>query len=277
MEFPVEMEGLQLVAWMAMRFSVIALLFFMLVASTPKAIAWDWDVHFKIAVAAGLPRTAAHGISFPDMMRKMDPKESIRHYMNEDFFPPGYVLGGLPITYQTFAAQVTQTEKMGLLLYEILYFMDLYRKELSAGKGGDFYDAQLRLAHYVGDLYMPLHLTRNHDGEDTGQKGAHERVEDYSDSIVKPFKVTSKPTFSTDEEFWIALQSEAAANRQIAAKLLAIDQKALACAKYRECFKEARPILEKQFQRGAVFLHRVLAYAEKTHPGANRAHYEHRH
>lgn len=259
-----------------MQFSAVALVLFFLCALPSKLHAWDWDVHYKIAVAAGISPTSAHGISFPDMLRNIDDKESPRHYMNADFFPAGFVLGELPITYQTFAAQVTQTEKMGLLLYEILYFMDQYRKELATGKGGDFYDAQLRLAHYVGDLYMPLHLTRNHDGEDSQQKGAHERVEDYSDSIVKGLlKVTPQPTFKNDHEFWLALQAEARANREIAVKLLAIDKKALACAKYGKCFKEAQPILENQFQRGAVFLHRTLAYAEQTRHLTN-THYQHR-
>jgi hypothetical protein len=33
------------------------------------------------------------------------------------------------------------------------------------------------LSHYVADLQVPLHTTRNHDGEETGQKGIHARWE----------------------------------------------------------------------------------------------------
>ena len=34
------------------------------------------------------------------------------------------------------------------------------------------------MAHYVGDLGMPLHVTDNHDGQLTGQKGVHSYFED---------------------------------------------------------------------------------------------------
>jgi len=39
-----------------------------------------------------------------------------------------------------------------------------------------------RLGHYVADAYMPLHLTVNHDGQFTGQRGIHHRVENLVDA-----------------------------------------------------------------------------------------------
>jgi hypothetical protein len=259
-----------------MRFPPLALFCTIVFLLTPKAFAWDWEVHYQIAVAAGVTRGAAHGIAFPDMLRKLDPKESPRHYMNADFFPAGYALGGLPITYETFAAQVTQPDKMGFLLYEILYYLDQYRTELTNRKKADFSETQLRLAHYVADLFMPLHLTRNHDGADTGQNGVHERVEDYADKVVTVLKGTHPLQFKSDAELWVALQEEAAISRQESLVLLAIDKKSLACKRYEDCFKEARPVLQKRIQRAADFLTGVLAYAAATSQPAN-AHYEHRH
>lgn len=34
------------------------------------------------------------------------------------------------------------------------------------------------MAHYIGDLSMPLHMSENHDGQLTGQKGVHSYFED---------------------------------------------------------------------------------------------------
>jgi len=33
------------------------------------------------------------------------------------------------------------------------------------------------LGHYIGDSHMPLHITRNYNGQYTGQYGVHSRYE----------------------------------------------------------------------------------------------------
>jgi hypothetical protein len=45
---------------------------------------------------------------------------------------------------------------------------------------GDWVDARRSagyLAHYAGDATMPLHATANYDGQHTGQRGVHQRIE----------------------------------------------------------------------------------------------------
>lgn len=229
------------------------------------AAAWDWNAHYRVAVGAGIDSAAAHGVSFPDMVRELDKPEYARHYMNEDFFPAGYKLGGLPITYSAFAPRVTvPVDKMGVLLYEILYYFQEHRRELAAGKAGDFRVMELKLAHYVADLSMPLHLTGNYNGQWTGQKGAHERFENFADAYVAAATPAPTPPIRSDAHLWSILQDEARRSRSLAPDLLALDKKALACADYDACFKPAVPVLQAQLNRSAGLLRAMLEYARQT-------------
>lgn len=242
------------------RWIILAALLF-----AAPAWAWDWDVHFRVALSAGVNRTAAHGVSFPDMIREQEQAEYPRHYMNEDFFPAGYALGNLPITYASFAPRVTvPVDKMGVLLYEILYYLQEHRRELAAGNTGDFRVMELRLAHYVGDLSMPLHLTGNYNGQWTGHKGAHERFENFADTYISDVTPAPVPVIRSDTQLWGLLQDEARRGRALAPDLLALDKKALACADYDACFKPAVPVLQAQINRSAGLLQSMLAYARQT-------------
>lgn len=233
-------------------------------AATP-ATAWDWDAHYRVAVAGGVPRPEAHGVSFPDMSRELDKGEYPRHYMNEDYFPAGFALGSLPMDYGAFAPHVTvPVDKMGVLLYEILYYFQEHRRELAAGVMGDHRLMQLRLAHYVGDLSMPLHLTGNYNGQWTGQAGAHERFENFTDAYVADVTPLPVPVIRTDAQLWTLIQAEAKHGRSLAPQLLALDKKALACPDYDACFKPAVPVLQAQLNRSAGLLKAMLAYARQT-------------
>lgn len=46
------------------------------------------------------------------------------------------------------------------------------------------------MGHYIGDLAMPLHVTENHDGQMTGQKGVHSYYEEDSvDELYPKFRL----------------------------------------------------------------------------------------
>lgn len=245
---------------MSPRWFILAALFL----GSPAA-AWDWGVHYRIALGAGVDATAAHGVSFPDMVRDIEKPEYPRHYMNEDFFPAGFALGSLPITYAAFAPRVTvPVDKMGVLLYEILYYVQEHRRELAAGKTGDFRVMELRLAHYVGDLSMPLHLTGNYNGQWTGQKGAHERFENFADKYLLDVTPTPTPAVRSDADLWARLQDQARRSRSLAPDLLVLDKKALACPDYDACFRPAMPVLQAQLNRSAGLLQAMLEYARQT-------------
>jgi hypothetical protein len=246
----------------------------LLVLLATPADTWDWDLHYHVAVSAGIPKPAAHGVSYPDMMRPHVASEGARHYMNADFFPAAYPLGALPITFATFAAQVTQPDKMGYLLYEILYYAAAYRADRALLQHGDFNENLLRTAHYLADLYMPLHLTRNYDGQETGQKGAHERLEDYADAKITVVKAAPFPAIQSDADLWRTLQREALRTRALVPAVLAADAAAQNCGKpYGACFG-SRQLLQAQADRAAGFLVALRAYLDA--PGGETARYAHR-
>lgn len=245
---------------MSTRWIVAAALLF----ATP-ALAWDWDVHYRVAVAAGLPSAASHGVSYPDMAREHDRAEYARHYMNEDFFPAGMTLGSLPVAFEAFATRLTvPPEKVGVLLYEIVYSLQEHRRELANAKPADFREMELRVAHYVADLTMPLHLNGNYNGQWTGQKGAHERFEDFADVYVTAVTPAAFPDIRDEAHLWSLLQAEARHSRAVSYALLAIDQAALACPRYDACFRPALPALQAQADRAAGLLRAILAYARRT-------------
>lgn len=62
------------------------------------------------------------------------------------------------------------------------WWIDIALKKLSLGlKKGNWNRAKKEaayLGHYVADAFQPLHLTKNYDGQFTGNKGIHRRFED---------------------------------------------------------------------------------------------------
>jgi hypothetical protein len=172
-----------------------------------------------------------------------------------------------------------------VLLYEIMHYASRYRRNLADGKkataseSNDFNENQLRLSHYIGDLYMPLHLTKNYNGQLTGQKGAHERFEDFGDRVIKPVvpEDITKFQIESDADFWRLIQQEATRNRETALKLLALDHKALGCgAHYQECFAEATPVFQDLANRASGLLTAVQGYLIKSAETHGHVIYEHR-
>ena len=92
------------------------------------------------------------------------------------------------------------------------------------------------IAHYVGDLSMPLHIHENHDGAMTDQKGIHSYFEEKSvdelypeiDCEVNKDAVKKWPEFkkkNADKDVFHLIYELALRSRAQAAKLLAMDKK----------------------------------------------------
>jgi hypothetical protein len=114
--------------------------------------------------------------SDPDIWRSHDRKEGPRHYVDTEIY------GGadkLPLDAAE-AIQMVGSEafsKNGQLCWVI---QDRWKDLVEAFQSGDRDKIALAtavLGHYVGDAHVPLHATRNHDGQETGQKGVHSRWE----------------------------------------------------------------------------------------------------
>lgn len=121
-----------------------------------------------------------------DYRKDDDPDEAPRHYIDIDSYYSFLLLHRIP---QTLDSAITlygnsfvydngilpwATESTFNALKQAFIARDFeYAKVLAADLG-----------HYVGDGHMPLHITRNYDGQYTGNNGIHSR---YESSMVNAF------------------------------------------------------------------------------------------
>ncbi|MHA8066900.1 zinc dependent phospholipase C family protein [Aquirufa sp. ROCK2-A2] len=112
----------------------------------------------------------------PDVRRKDDKTEDCKHYLDMDahVFGPNY-LTDIPHDFQAAIKKysIDSLRKEGLVPWEV---NRVYGRLVNAFKHNMkdsvlFYAADL--GHYVADAHVPLHTTKNHDGQLTGQKGMH--------------------------------------------------------------------------------------------------------
>jgi hypothetical protein len=118
------------------------------------------------------------------------------------------------------------------------------------------------MAHYVGDLSMPLHVSENYDGHLSGQKGIHSYFEDlmvdelYPEMAVEVAKAAQKqwPDFvkkNKDKTVLQLLEQLADHSNKEISHLLAIDKK----SKREEMKKNAakyRSLIRKQLTDGSL-------------------------
>jgi len=119
-----------------------------------------------------------HG-SDADNRKKSDPDEGIKHFIDID-------------NYKDFVEnqKITESREMAFGLYRRDFVMingtlpwvtdSTYRVLVSQFRSKEWAKAVLSaadLGHYVGDGFMPLHLTANYDGKLSEQSGIHSRYE----------------------------------------------------------------------------------------------------
>ncbi len=113
----------------------------------------------------------------PDRRRYSDPEEAPRHYIDIDHYGHD---GQDPFTVmpQRWDDAVAKFTADTLKAYGIVpwHVGVMYGRLVNAFQRGDV-DRILRnaadLGHYVGDAHVPLHTTRNYNGQLTGQHGIH--------------------------------------------------------------------------------------------------------
>ena len=121
---------------------------------------------------------AEHG-SDADKRKSWDPDEGPKHYIDIDDYPEFLLNGRIPQTYDSVCAIHGESfviEK-GTLPWATLITFDSLRScftRMDWDKAGLF---AADLGHYVADGHQPMHLTRNYDGQYTGQNGIHSRYE----------------------------------------------------------------------------------------------------
>jgi len=123
-------------------------------------------------------KLAAHG-SDADNRKKSDPTEGVKHFIDID-------------SYQDFNQhqRITEGKEQALQMYQKEFVVkngtlpwvtdSTWQVLVNNFKSRDWSKVVLTaadLGHYVGDGYMPLHITLNYDGKLSGQGGIHSRYE----------------------------------------------------------------------------------------------------
>jgi hypothetical protein len=210
-----------------------------LVALPSAAWAWAGKQHKQINEAAGrrVPsemaafRAFSHPMAFPsiypDLWKEVDPAETPRHYFEPDRLAPGTDLRAIGTNQTETLARLGHTpESIGIAPWTIA---DLQTQMTAAMRTNDWLWAArcgATMGHYVADLHMPLHCTRNYNGDDTGQNGIHLRWEsEMAIEFFHPDQMQPSAAVYIDNPFsavmeWIA-QSAALAPEVLKADVIA--------------------------------------------------------
>jgi hypothetical protein len=117
--------------------------------------------------------------SAADYRKGSDPTEAPKHYIDIDNYPEFIQNGQISQSFDTLVARYGYTFVMdqGILPWATVTAFD----SLKACFGRyDWNKAALfaaDLGHYLGDEHQPLHITKNYNGQLTGQTGLHSRYE----------------------------------------------------------------------------------------------------
>jgi hypothetical protein len=191
--------------------------------------------------------------------------EKIRHYIDLDaHMPPPF--SGFPRFYPEAEKRFGRRnlEKNGVLPWVILRFQRQLKEALARGDVEAWVREAAYLGHYVADAYQPLHLTENHDGQKSGQKGIHrrfenglvdERLERYGAEARKLVKPAVRLADPRDAVF-----TELFASYAGVAEILQADQRAREKSKvgsadyYRALDRDLGPLAARQIAAAASML-----------------------
>ncbi len=160
-------------------------------APATRASAWGLATHRWIALrAVELSRCSAlvadHGAELGDLALEPDTVlkerlgdvEAPRHFMDLDAYgPPPFT--ALPRDEAAAVARYGRAfvDRAGVLPWWGAGLARRLADEIASGRLDDARRTAGHLAHYASDATMPLHATVNHDGQRTGQRGIHKRIE----------------------------------------------------------------------------------------------------
>jgi len=126
-----------------------------------------------------------------DQRKSWDPNEAPKHYIDIDNYPEFIATGRIPQDFDSLVAIYGYSFVLdqGILPWAILATADSLKTLFEMN---DMHQAMLvaaDLGHYIGDSHMPLHITRNYNGQYTNQYGVHSRyestlIQNYQSQIV---------------------------------------------------------------------------------------------
>ncbi len=114
-----------------------------------------------------------------DNRKKADPSEGPKHFIDIDSYLEFLNTGYIPHDYDYMVTKYGYNTVIdnGILPWAILNAADSLKE---AFKRNDMHKAMLiasDIGHYIADAHMPLHITKNYNGQLTDQTGVHLRYE----------------------------------------------------------------------------------------------------
>lgn len=135
----------------------------------------------------------AHAVD-ADKRRYSDKKEAPRHYIDLDHYHPTKPFEEVPRRWQEAVDKFSEDTLVayGILPWHIEHTYYRLVAAMEKGKKSLVLRLAADLGHYVGDAQVPLHCTKNYNGQLTGQKGIHALWETRLPSL-----------FASDYDYWV--------------------------------------------------------------------------
>lgn len=152
---------------------------------------WGYQGHHKINTAASYSfneemaqfsawvSVLAQHASDADFRKDEDPDEAPKHYIDIDAYPVFLQTGRIPHTYDSVVAMYGHSFVLnnGTLPWATVAAYDTLVRCFARRDWDRAVLIASDLGHYIGDGHMPLHITRNYNGQYTGNSGIHARYE----------------------------------------------------------------------------------------------------
>lgn len=145
------------------------------IISTNASLSYTSDMEFFVTWASYI----ADHASDADRRKSEDPSESPKHYIDIDYYYEFVTYGYIPKTLnEAIAAHgSSNVYNWGILPWATMATYDSLVHALTVENWDKAKYFASDLGHYVGDGHMPLHLTKNYDGQLTDNYGIHSRYE----------------------------------------------------------------------------------------------------
>lgn len=136
-----------------------------------------------------------------DNRKSTDPTEAPKHYIDIDNYPEFISSGLIPQSFDSAVALhgLSFVMDQGILPWAIIAAYDSLLQTFIRRDWNKAIQFAADLGHYVADAHMPLHITRNYNGQYTGQTGIHSR---YESSMINRYY--SQINFSSDTALFIS-------------------------------------------------------------------------
>lgn len=110
----------------------------------------------------------------PDKRRYAVAAEAPKHYIDIDYYGY-YPWKELPVNYQDAIAKYSEDTVLanGIVPWWIQIMQQRLTNAFKEKDMAKILKLSAEIGHYIADSHVPLHVTSNHDGQLTGQKGIH--------------------------------------------------------------------------------------------------------